>query len=336
MVAEMQHGKGNNGAKLDRDAGGTGAIATASRKKKKGVRAGTKPATNLDRDADGKLITVGCVVMADGRICGRVELMIEGVIVWRPFAGQNVDDSQPMLSDHHDALHVVPVDAATPMLASHIATIPERVGPPQAPLYVQHALSLLKMLDFLSAHIESFEAVIPEGWGDDVQSSQIGGAIRVLHDRLTGLATWCMTGRLTDDIYRAEVAKQESGPTIEYRSVRHLNRILALMDSAISEWWGVTPQGEPAASPAPTEVPIPKVSIDGFGPVATKCLEMALMMEHAIQRFEEIRDMAGTDDPFSDDEKMDSQLQDIHAEFFTAACNAQRCADFNQRVWPKR
>jgi hypothetical protein len=333
MVAEVQHGKGNNGAKLDRDAGRASAVATAPKKRKAPSRKPSRPAADSEHrntDKNGKEIRIGCVVADDNGNVGRVTHVFPGMSVMRVLCHPDDADSMPF----SDVYHWSSVVIEDPQ--GDVAPQPEAVRPPTAPLYVQHAISLVKMLDFLSAHTESLEALIPEGWGDEVQSRQINEAIRTLHKRLTEFSTWCMTGRLTDEVYRTELARQENDPNIEYRSVRHLKKIVGLMDVAIADWWDETPVPQSAGPTNPAETPSPKLNIDGFGPVATKCLEMALLMEHAIQRFEEIKDMAEHDDPFSDDEKLDTQLQNIHGEFFTAACNAQRCADFNQRVRAER
>jgi hypothetical protein len=61
-------------------------------------KANTKTA-NLNLDSTGKReVRVGCVICDDGPTFGRVLAVIEGGILYRPFDGQDVDPTQPVVA----------------------------------------------------------------------------------------------------------------------------------------------------------------------------------------------------------------------------------------------
>ncbi len=77
-------------------------------KAKQQVKVKPPQRSSLDRDAKGRLITIGCVVCDDGPTFGRVVFIREGAVVYRPFSEDGEPFiKQPLHTAYHDELDVV-------------------------------------------------------------------------------------------------------------------------------------------------------------------------------------------------------------------------------------
>jgi hypothetical protein len=92
---------------------------------------------------------------------------------------------------------------------------------PPVSLYARHAFALVRALDFVSQHFDSFTSLIPEDLQDGVHERQVAEALHAAERVMQTYALRTMLlPDLTDDLYRAELA--DAPRFAEYRDVAEL------------------------------------------------------------------------------------------------------------------